>query len=204
MPLLLFVMEKLALISNCWKKARHLHSTFRHKESNLTLWLEYVSSVRWKFWFGVLAILQYSEARILLTQQNLIGELEKLVGEQIQLLAFYQAWSEISDNVLTQKAKGLTLIEKVDPNHLAYVIDAYVNHREAEVHPGKCVQSDLEIAEMLKEKACHVYHPVGTCKIGNDPLAVVERHLRVHGLENLRVINAQLCRQLSVETLMLW
>ena len=70
--------------------------------------------------------------------------------------------------------------------------DAYSNHREVEVHPGKCVQSDLEIAEMLKEKACHVYHPVGTCKMGNDPLAVVDHRLRVHGLENLRVIDASI------------
>ncbi len=67
-------------------------------------------------------ILQDSQARILLTQQTLVEELNTLIGEQTQLLAFDQAWSEISDYALTQKAKGEVLVERVEPNHLAYVI----------------------------------------------------------------------------------
>ena len=68
--------------------------------------------------------------------------------------------------------------------------DAYRQHCRQEVYPGADIQSDEEIAEMLRHKACHVYHPVGTCKMGHDDMAVVDDCLRVHGIENLRVIDA--------------
>ena len=41
-------------------------------------------------------------------------------------------------------------------------------------------------------RANHVYHPVGTCKMGHDPLAVVDDQLRVHGVDGLRVIDASI------------
>ena len=37
-----------------------------------------------------------------------------------------------------------------------------------------------------------LYHPVGTCKMGNDPMAVTNEHGQVHGLEGLRVVDASL------------
>jgi choline dehydrogenase len=37
-----------------------------------------------------------------------------------------------------------------------------------------------------------LYHPVGTCKMGNDPQAVVNHELKVHGIPNLRVIDASI------------
>jgi choline dehydrogenase-like flavoprotein len=70
--------------------------------------------------------------------------------------------------------------------------DAYKDHREPELQPGEHIRADAEIAAMLREKACHVYHPVGTCKMGRDGLAVVDEQLRVHGVGNLRVIDASI------------
>jgi choline dehydrogenase len=70
--------------------------------------------------------------------------------------------------------------------------DAYVRHRGEELHPGEQVQSDVQIASALRAKACHVYHPAGTCKMGHDDLAVVDDQLRVHGLSGLRVIDASI------------
>jgi choline dehydrogenase-like flavoprotein len=61
-----------------------------------------------------------------------------------------------------------------------------------EIFPGANTQSDEEILEFLKNKANTIYHPVGTCKMGNDELAVVDNELRVHGLRNLRVIDASI------------
>lgn len=61
-----------------------------------------------------------------------------------------------------------------------------------EIFPGNSTQSDDEILEFLKNKANTIYHPVGTCKMGNDSLAVVDSHLKVHGLSKLRVIDASI------------
>lgn len=62
----------------------------------------------------------------------------------------------------------------------------------AEIFPGEQCQSDEEILEFLKSKSNTIYHPVGTCKMGNDDMAVVDQHLKVHGIENLRVIDASI------------
>jgi len=42
-----------------------------------------------------------------------------------------------------------------------------------------------------------VYHPVGTCKMGNDPMAVVDDQLRVHGISGLRVADASIMPRLA-------
>ena len=60
----------------------------------------------------------------------------------------------------------------------------------AEIFPGLSCQSDEQLLEFLKEKCNTIYHPVGTCKMGDDDMAVVDQDLKVHGLEHLRVIDA--------------
>ena len=49
----------------------------------------------------------------------------------------------------------------------------------------------------VKQTAETTYHPVGTCKMGSDPLAVVDERLRVHGLTGLRVADASIMPTLS-------
>ena len=67
-------------------------------------------------------ILQDSQAKILLTQQSLVEELTTLISEQTQLLAFDQEWTAINEYQANQRIAGVTLVERVKPNHLAYVI----------------------------------------------------------------------------------
>ena len=45
---------------------------------------------------------------------------------------------------------------------------------------------------LIRDRADTVYHPVGTCKMGSVPMAVVDSHLRVHGVEGLRVVDASI------------
>ncbi len=63
-------------------------------------------------------------------------------------------------------------------------------HNSEEVSPGAALQSDSELGEWVRRTGETAYHPVGTCKMGVDPLAVVDPRLRVHGIQGLRVIDA--------------
>ena len=58
--------------------------------------------------------------------------------------------------------------------------------------PGAALQSDAELESFIRASGETEYHPVGTCKMGSDPMAVVDDQLRVRGLERLRVIDASI------------
>lgn len=58
--------------------------------------------------------------------------------------------------------------------------------------PGEDVRSEEEIREYIRRWSKSDHHPVGTCKMGNDETAVVDSHLRVRGIEGLRVIDASI------------
>jgi choline dehydrogenase-like flavoprotein len=53
-------------------------------------------------------------------------------------------------------------------------------------------QTDSEIEQFIRDHADTIYHPVGTCRMGNGPMDVVDAQLRVHGLEGLRVVDASI------------
>jgi choline dehydrogenase len=56
--------------------------------------------------------------------------------------------------------------------------------------PGQEYSTDAELAREAGNIATTIFHPVGTCKMGSDPMAVVDHRLRVHGLSGLRVVDA--------------
>ncbi|GAB2518838.1 GMC family oxidoreductase [Microbulbifer agarilyticus] len=66
------------------------------------------------------------------------------------------------------------------------------SHRGIEVSPGADIESDSALEAYIREHASHVYHPAGTCKMGNDPMAVVDHELRVRGIDALRVVDASI------------
>ena len=61
-----------------------------------------------------------------------------------------------------------------------------------EIHPGLDCQSDAEILAYAQTHGSTMFHPVGTCRMGSDSLAVVDDRLRLRGLEGLRVIDASI------------
>jgi choline dehydrogenase len=62
-----------------------------------------------------------------------------------------------------------------------------------ELGPGPEVETDAQIAAYVRERGSGtIFHPVGTCKMGTDELAVVDASLRVHGLDGLRVVDASI------------
>ncbi|HUP91124.1 MAG TPA: choline dehydrogenase [Solimonas sp.] len=98
----------------------------------------------------------------------------------------------------------------IDPNHFEHDRDldkmvialkkareilaqpAFAQHARCELQPGAEVQTDEQLREWIRQHAETLYHPVGTCKMGSDPMAVVDARLRVHGVPGLRVIDASI------------
>lgn len=67
---------------------------------------------------------------------------------------------------------------------------AFDPFRGEEIAPGKDVQKDDEIDAWVRETLESTYHPCGSCRMGEDAMAVVDSQLKVHGLEGLRVIDS--------------
>ncbi|MDP3748439.1 MAG: choline dehydrogenase [Phenylobacterium sp.] len=80
--------------------------------------------------------------------------------------------------------EGVKMMRKVAEQS---ALDAY---RTEELFPGKAVQTDAEIDAWIRKSAETIYHPVGTCKMGTDEMAVVDAELKVRGIAGLRVIDA--------------
>ena len=66
-----------------------------------------------------------------------------------------------------------------------------------EIAPGVNIQADDELLDWVRNNAETTYHPVGTCKMGADPMAVVDDQLRVHGMQGLRVADASIMPTLT-------
>ncbi len=61
-----------------------------------------------------------------------------------------------------------------------------------ETLPGVSVRTDEEIIEDTRRRGVSNLHPVGSCGMGQGPMAVVDARLRVHGLRGLRVVDASI------------
>ena len=75
-----------------------------------------------------------------------------------------------------------------------YQSESFQPHATYEILPGESVQTDEEILEFWRTEGMSVYHPVGSSKMGaaDDPTAVVDNELRVHGIEGLRIADASI------------
>jgi choline dehydrogenase len=86
---------------------------------------------------------------------------------------------------------GIRLIRRV------FESTPFREHFRGETLPGPSYDTDDKLVEYLRAYAQSMYHPVGTCKMGNDASAVVDHQLRVHGVERLRVVDASIMPRIT-------
>lgn len=96
----------------------------------------------------------------------------------------------IRANYLSTAADMRVIVEGVKLSRRLAHAKPFVDYRGGELHPGPNVKTDQEIIEFIRAEAQTLYHPVGSCKMGNDPMAVVDDRLRLHGVDGLRVVDA--------------
>ena len=96
----------------------------------------------------------------------------------------------IQPNYLQDEADCRTTIAGIRMIRDVIAQPAFDSYRGRELAPGEAVQSDAELTAWLRDNAMTTFHPVGTCRMGTDPMAVVDARLAVHGIGGLRVADA--------------
>jgi len=136
-----------------------------------------------------------------LTGESLARALAEAVGAS--QLAFYDAIAPIvaGDSVdlsiafaqsrYTQRDRD-TMVEGVKALRRIVQAPAMARHIAEEAEPGPGCASDADILDYVRRRGSTVYHPVSTCRMGQDGKAVVDERLRVRGVAGLRVIDASI------------
>jgi choline dehydrogenase len=96
----------------------------------------------------------------------------------------------IQPNYLAEEADLEVLVEGIKLARKMAQAPAFAPFAGEEYTPGPQVQTDDELRAFVRATTETLYHPVGTCKMGVDPLAVVNPQLQVHGTRGLRVVDA--------------
>lgn len=95
-------------------------------------------------------------------------------------------------NYLQSQSDVQKLVEGVKFIRQLFHSSAFDEFRGEEIAPGAKVQSDEALEAYIREACSTVWHPVGTCKMGTDTMAVVDSELRVHGFDGLRIVDASI------------
>jgi choline dehydrogenase len=95
-------------------------------------------------------------------------------------------------NYLQEPQDLAVMIEAVRHSRQILGAPSFDEYRGSEIFPGTQAQTDAQLAAFIRAKAETIYHPVGTCRMGNDERAVVDSSLRVRGLRGLRVVDASI------------
>ena len=98
----------------------------------------------------------------------------------------------IRPNYLSDESDAHVLWSGIQKTRNILESPAMAQHSTGEIAPGPDVNSMETSREYARKAGNTIYHPVGTCKMGDDPLAVVDSRLRVQGLTGLRVIDASI------------
>jgi choline dehydrogenase len=102
------------------------------------------------------------------------------------------AYPEIKLNYLSDESDRRVAVDAMRFTRRIMSAKALAKYEPEEYRPGLSVQESKDLEKAAGELGTTIFHPVGTCKMGNDPMAVVDDRLRVRGVERLRVIDASI------------
>jgi choline dehydrogenase len=103
----------------------------------------------------------------------------------------------IQPNYLDTDFDRKTMVNAIRATRQVIEQPAFDAYRGKEIAPGPDKQSDEDLMAWLRATAMTTFHPVGTCKMGHDDMAVVDHRLKVHGIANLRVADASIMPVIS-------
>jgi choline dehydrogenase-like flavoprotein len=97
-------------------------------------------------------------------------------------------------NFLADRGDVMTLMRGLREARRILAAPDFARYAGAEVTPGAQHQDDAQLEAAIRAQVGTAYHPVGTCKMGpaDDPMAVVDAQLRVHGIDGLRIADASI------------
>ena len=98
----------------------------------------------------------------------------------------------IHPNYLATQRDRETIVAGVKAMRGIFQAPAMARHVAEEIEPGKQCVSDDELLDFIRRRGSTTYHPVGTCRMGQDRNAVVDERLRVRGFAGLRVVDASI------------
>ncbi len=98
----------------------------------------------------------------------------------------------IDGNLFSRKEDINLLVEGLKIGRKLMRTNALKKYIQQECLPDDNVVTDADFESFIRAYGTHIYHPVGTCKMGNDPLAVVDDRLRVHHIQGLRIADASI------------
>lgn len=101
-------------------------------------------------------------------------------------------YPSIEPNYLSASVDQQTAVESMKVSRKLFSTNPLKDFVVREHLPGLGVETDEQLLECARNIAQTIYHPTSTCKMGNDPSAVVDERLRVHGIKNLRVADASI------------
>ncbi len=103
----------------------------------------------------------------------------------------------IRPNYLSAPADRKVAAEAIRLTRRICAQPALTRYRAEEFKPGPQIVEEEDLARAAGDIATTIFHPVGTCKMGDDDLAVVDARLRVHGLQSLRVADASVMPRIT-------
>ena len=137
-------------------------------------------------------------------QQGVIGQLEKENGMTVAVCAVRPSSRgtimaasadplerpKIRPNYLSDPDDMRVTLAGIEHTRRIFAQPAFAPYNVAETLPGPDVTAREALETFVREQGSIIYHPVGTCKMGEDPMAVVSPRLAVYGVEGLRVVDA--------------
>jgi choline dehydrogenase len=187
---------------------RHiLHYLFTHKGPAATMGLEslaflksHAGAIAPDLEFHMVPALYADHGRKIIYRHGFMGyynmQRPEARGEITLKSADPLAHPAIQPNYLQNETDLQTLREGFRIVREVFGQKAFDPFRGDEIVPGPKVQTDAEVDEYHRATGETLYHPVGTCKMGQDEMAVVDGRLKVRGLEGLRVVDASIMPRL--------